>query len=89
MLDGFRQAAALLKAPVYTEKTIAFLGPDLDSDDAVWEHIRSNFGSSWHMCCTTRMGNDIETACVDKDFRVFGLHDLRVVDLGVCPFVPR
>jgi hypothetical protein len=35
------------------------------------------------------MGTSQETACVDSQFRVFGLESLRVVDLSVCPFVPK
>ena len=35
------------------------------------------------------MGVDSESACVDSNFSVFGLDNLRVVDLSVCPFVPK
>lgn len=35
------------------------------------------------------MGTSSETACVDSDFKVFGLEGLRVVDLSICPFVPN
>jgi hypothetical protein len=35
------------------------------------------------------MGTEIEFACVDSNFRVFGLEALRIVDLSVCPFAPK
>lgn len=41
------------------------------------------------MSCTARMGLESSTACVDSNFRVFGMQGIRVVDLSVCPFVPN
>jgi choline dehydrogenase-like flavoprotein len=35
------------------------------------------------------MGMDPKTACVDSNFKVFGVESLRVVDMGICPFVPN
>jgi choline dehydrogenase-like flavoprotein len=89
MIEAIKDTFRLLKAPVYADKTIEVLGPKDDSDDAIWEHIKRHTGSSWHMSCTIRMGRDPETACVDSNFRVFGIERLRVVDLSVCPFVPK
>jgi choline dehydrogenase-like flavoprotein len=79
----------LLSAPVYASKTIQKLFPNDDSDETIWEYVRRNTFSSWHMSSTVCMGLDRTTACVDSNFRVFGLHNLRVVDLSVCPFVPN
>ncbi len=41
------------------------------------------------MCSTIKMGKDEEGTCVDKDFRVVGLENLRVVDMSITPFVPK
>jgi choline dehydrogenase-like flavoprotein len=90
LIDGLRQTLRLLQAPVYAKNTIEVLGPGAEAtDDVIWEHIRKHFGSSWHMSCTVRMGNDSETACVDSNFKIFGLEGLRVVDMSVSPFVPK
>jgi choline dehydrogenase-like flavoprotein len=35
------------------------------------------------------MGLDSTSACVDSNFRAFGVEKLRIVDLSVCPFVPN
>jgi choline dehydrogenase-like flavoprotein len=51
--------------------------------------VTKHLFSSWHMSSTVRMGASPDTACVDSDFRVFGVNNLRVVDLSVCPFVPK
>jgi hypothetical protein len=34
-----------------------------------------------------KVGED--TTCVDPEFRVVGLNNLRVADMSVCPVVPR
>ncbi|EXJ94472.1 hypothetical protein A1O1_02868 [Capronia coronata CBS 617.96] len=89
MIDGVRQTLRLLTAPVFAQKLLKVLGPADDSDEAIWEHIRTHFGSSWHMASTVRMGTSSDTDCVDSNFKVFGIEGLRVVDMSVCPFVPN
>jgi choline dehydrogenase-like flavoprotein len=90
LIDGVRQMMLLYTAPVLANKTRRrVLWPADDSDTAIWEHVKANLGSSWHMCGTARMGRSKEEACVDHNFKVFGLQRLRVVDLSVCPFVPK
>jgi choline dehydrogenase-like flavoprotein len=84
-----RETMRLLSAPVYASKTIQKLFPEDDSDETIWEYVRHNCFSSWHMSGTVCMGLDSTSACVDSNFRVFGLEQLRVVDLSVCPFVPN
>jgi len=44
----------------------------------------------WHACGTVRMGKTDEPGtCVDADFKVVGVQNLRVVDMSVAPFLPR
>jgi len=46
--------------------------------------------SMWHACGTVKMGKIEEPGtCVDKDFKVVGVQNLRVVDMSVAPFLPR
>jgi choline dehydrogenase-like flavoprotein len=52
-------------------------------------HVRQNLRSSWHMACTARMGTSSSDACVDSNLRIFGLQNLRVADMSVCPFVTK
>jgi choline dehydrogenase-like flavoprotein len=76
----------LQRAPIFS-RTLKTLGPANDSDDAIWEHVKSNLRSSWHMSCTATMGTSAKDAVVNSAFKVFGVEGLRVVDLSVCPFV--
>jgi choline dehydrogenase-like flavoprotein len=89
LIEGIRQTMQILSAPVYATTTVQMIGPKADSDEAIWEHIKRNTNSSWHMLCTARMGRDERDACVDSEFKVFGLEALRIVDFSVCPFVPK
>ena len=90
LIDGIRQTTRLLQAPVYARNTIERLGPAADAtDEVIWEHVRKHFGSSWHMSCTVKMGKDPKDACVDSNFKMFGLQGLRVADMSVTPFVPK
>jgi choline dehydrogenase-like flavoprotein len=36
-----------------------------------------------------RMGTSPSDACVDTNFKVFGLKNLRVVDLSILPLLPK
>jgi choline dehydrogenase-like flavoprotein len=89
VIDGLRQTMKLLSAPVYARNTVEKIGPKDESDDSIWDYVKKNTHSSWHMSCTARMGTDSNSACVDSNFRVFGLSALRIVDLSICPFVPK
>lgn len=66
------------------------LAPATDSEDDIWAFVRDNCITSWHMACTVRMGKPEDAdACVDSDFKVHGLKNLRVVDMSVAPFLPN
>ncbi|KAH7402088.1 hypothetical protein DE146DRAFT_455027 [Phaeosphaeria sp. MPI-PUGE-AT-0046c] len=87
LIDGVREVMRIQSAPIFASRTLKKLGPTDDSDEAIWEHVKNNLRSSWHMSCTAAMGISAEDAVVDSKFRVFGVQGLRVVDLSVCPFV--
>lgn len=87
LIEGTREVMRIQRAPIFAARTLKRLGPASDSDEDIWEHIKGNLRSSWHMSCTAMMGRNEKEAVVDSKFRVFGVQGLRVVDLGVCPFV--
>lgn len=44
----------------------------------------------WHANGTVMMGKrDDPNACVDPSFRVFGVSNLRVADLSICPLTAK
>ncbi|KAH7069466.1 hypothetical protein FB567DRAFT_224485 [Paraphoma chrysanthemicola] len=87
IIEGVRETMRIQRSPVYASRTLDRLGPEDNSDEAIWTHVKRNLQSSWHMSCTAAMGKSEDGGVVDSQFRVFGVQGLRVVDLSVCPFV--
>ena len=65
-------------------------GPKSMSDEDILEFIRKAAGTVWHANGSVKMGRKEDPlACVDKDFRVYGVEGLRVVDVSVCPLTTK
>ncbi|KLJ09143.1 hypothetical protein EMPG_15441 [Blastomyces silverae] len=52
---------------------------------AIEECIRENLGTTWHSMGTCAMKPREEGGVVDKDLNVYGVKNLKVVDLSMCP----
>jgi choline dehydrogenase len=61
-----------------------FPGPQARTDDELRAHVRLSSQTIFHPVGTCRMGND-ESAVVDHELRVRGLHGLRVADASIMP----
>ncbi|KAF1815472.1 alcohol oxidase [Eremomyces bilateralis CBS 781.70] len=90
-IRGIRYALEIVKnSSLQKDMVKPYLVPADESDEAIWEFIKGNVSSTWHMSCTVRMGKgEDERACVDTKFRLKGIERLRVIDLSVLPFVPN
>lgn len=76
------------QSPLTSRLTGEIAGVDqlnTDADLRAW--VRSSAESNYHPCCTTRMGTN-ESSVVDKDAKVHGLANLRIVDAGILPAIP-
>jgi choline dehydrogenase-like flavoprotein len=62
------------------------INPDAD-DEELNDFVVANVGTNHHPVGTCRVGTDYN-AVVDKDFKVRGMSNLRVVDASVFPKVP-
>jgi choline dehydrogenase len=62
-------------------------GADVQSDEAIDEHVRATAGTTQHPIGTCAMGIG-PAAVVDPELRVHGIAGLRVVDASVMPDVP-
>ncbi|KAL4886109.1 hypothetical protein BJY04DRAFT_213644 [Aspergillus karnatakaensis] len=65
--------------------------PASDSDEDIMVFLRENTITLWHPARTTGMGpqNDQGDSVIDPSFRVRGVENLRVADLGVVPVMPN
>ncbi|KAK4499000.1 hypothetical protein PRZ48_009512 [Zasmidium cellare] len=89
-INAIKAAATVPGSPVVSgDVDFPLNAPTFDSDEEVWSFIQQNAGATWHMSCTVKMGKaDDESACVDTDFRLRGIKNLRVADMSVTPFLP-
>jgi choline dehydrogenase len=77
-------AAASPMRDAIAEETVP--GPQVQSDDAILESIRSTGIPTQHMVGTCKMGNDA-MAVVDERLRVHGIAGLRIADASVMPTI--
>lgn len=59
-------------------------GSSIESDDEILDYIRRSGETIYHPVGSCKMGND-EMAVVDKDLRVHGVENLRVIDASIMP----
>lgn len=87
--EAMREMLRYFQAPIFKDRTVRQIAwPESDSDEAILDQVKQNLASSWHPCGTAAMGLDASSACVDNNFKVFGLPKLRVVDMSACPLLP-
>jgi choline dehydrogenase len=88
-IDAIRVTRDILAQPAFAryDGGEAAPGPDVRTDDEIWDWVVENAKSAMHYVGTCRMGVG-EQAVVDPDsMRVHGLEGLRVVDASVIPVV--
>ncbi|KAK7746708.1 hypothetical protein SLS53_001895 [Cytospora paraplurivora] len=59
-----------------------------NSDEAMEQLIKERSQTGFHPCGTLRLGKDIEQGVVDKELKVFGVENLRVIDASIIPVIP-
>lgn len=91
IIDGVRESLTYARSPFlsnYIRKEM--LVPRTDSDEDVLDFCQSTLQSVLHGCGSVRMGSkDDLTACLDTDFCLRGVDNLRVIDLSAIPLITR
>ncbi|SCC92140.1 choline dehydrogenase, a flavoprotein [Thiomonas sp. X19] len=85
LLAGAKQMRMILRAPAlakYRHKEL--YTENVETDEALLQHIRARADTIYHPVGTCRMGTD-SMAVVDPQLRVHGIAGLRVVDASVMP----
>lgn len=88
-IEGIRIARELLSQPALRPYVMAerLPGPDLTTDEDLFEYGCAHAKTDHHPVGTCKMGHD-DMAVVTPDLRVRGLEGLRVCDSSVMPRVP-
>lgn len=64
-------------------------GSEYSTDEQILEAIKNSVMTIYHAACTCKMGTREDAmAVVDSEARVFGVHELRVVDASAFPILP-
>lgn len=87
-IEATREVLKVVKSQQFSKDTIAVTtAPKSDSEKDILDFWKKTSSSTWHMMGTCRMGEDDSQAVVDKDFKVFGVQQLRIADMSVIPMV--
>ncbi|KAI7089398.1 alcohol oxidase [Hortaea werneckii] len=58
---------------------------DAEDDKAIEQYLRKNIGTTWHSLGTCKMARREEGGVVDAKLNVYGVHNLKIVDLSIPP----
>jgi choline dehydrogenase-like flavoprotein len=88
-IEGLKLAREIMQQPALKPYVLAerLPGPDIKTDEQLFEYGCANAKTDHHPVGTCKMGTD-EMAVVDLDLRVRGLEGLRVCDSSIMPRVP-
>jgi choline dehydrogenase-like flavoprotein len=88
VIKAFRYANKLLEAPPFEPFRLKQVRPDekLTTDSEIMDWILSHVDTCYHPVGTCKMGNDA-MAVVDKNLKVHGVSQLRVVDASIMPTI--
>jgi choline dehydrogenase-like flavoprotein len=89
-IESTRDLLRVEETPAFRKDTIKMiLGPKSDSEADILAFWYEHGQSTWHMTGTLKMGESNDSACVDLEFKVFGVEGLRVADMSVVPLMPK
>ena len=90
---GFKRLRQMFASQPMENVTIGeefYPGSSVSSDDdsQILQQIKDSFSPMYHACATNKMGTaDDPEAVVDPQGRVYGVNNLRVVDISAMPFL--
>jgi choline dehydrogenase len=85
-VEGLRIIRRIFATAPLSEARETVPGPDVTSDDALMDFVRTHAGSMFHPVGSCRMGTGAD-AVVDPDLRVRGVEGLRVADASIMPAI--
>lgn len=87
-IEAIRCSRRIIAQPAFDELRGKELAPgdDVQSDAEILDFVAREGESAYHPSCTCKMGYD-DMAVVDRDLKVHGIDNLRVVDASVMPAI--
>ncbi|KAK7688555.1 hypothetical protein QCA50_008093 [Cerrena zonata] len=56
-----------------------------EDDEAIWKYVQERLSTTWHSIGTCAMKPRVEGGVVDSRLSVYGVRNLKVADLSICP----
>ncbi len=86
MIAGLKMLREIYRQPSFRDlwDVEVVPGEAVNSDQGLWDFVRSTGGTVFHCVGTCRMGSD-EKSVLDPQLRVRGVENLRVIDASVMP----
>lgn len=91
-IEATKEFLRINASPAYAKDTIGpLLAPKSDKEEDILAFWRANAAATWHATGTVKMGRsqDEEGACVDTNFKVYGVEGLRAADMSVFILLPN
>ncbi|MFN2353538.1 MAG: choline dehydrogenase [Desulfopila sp.] len=87
-VEAIRRSREIINQPAFDELRGKELAPGVEaqSDEEILDFVAREGESAYHPSCTCRMGYDT-MAVVDKELKVHGVENLRVVDASIMPSI--
>ena len=87
-VEAIRCSREIINQPAFDELRGKELAPGVEaqSDEEILDFVAREGESAYHPSCTCRMGYDT-MAVVDKELKVHGVENLRVVDASIMPSI--
>lgn len=87
-LDAIRCSRNIVAQPAFDELRGKELAPgeDVRTDEEILDFVAREGESAYHPSCTCKMGYD-DMAVVDRELKVHGIENLRVVDASIMPSI--
>ena len=87
VINGSKLIRKIMQAPALQAITKQEVKPAkaVHDEPSMLEYFREQSGSIYHLCGTCAMGPNDQTAVVDKQLKVHGLKNLRVIDASIFP----